>query len=77
MNLEVQAMVDLLDGHIVGWPLVKELKARFPHAKRDDVFLAIGMALTLKEADLMIYEGLGPTNTAHAEAQGADNSKAP
>jgi hypothetical protein len=58
MNPDVQAMVELLDGSLVGMPLVKELRAKFPHMKREDVYLAIGMALTLKEADLMVYEGL-------------------
>jgi hypothetical protein len=58
VNPDIVAMVELLDGSLVGMPLVKELKARFPHAKRDDVYLAIGMAMTLKEADLMVYEGL-------------------
>ena len=56
----------MLDGSLVGMPLVKELRARFPRAKRDDVYLAIGMALTLKEADLMIYESVGQHALADA-----------
>jgi hypothetical protein len=56
MNPTVEAMVRLLDGHTVGFTLLAELRRQFPHAKRDDVYLAISMALTLKEADLMQYE---------------------
>jgi hypothetical protein len=55
MNPDVDAIANLLDGSLVGLPLYHELSARFPHTKRDDVYLAISIAFTLKEADLMIF----------------------
>jgi|HubBroStandDraft_6_1064221.scaffolds.fasta_scaffold16635_2 hypothetical protein len=56
MNDTIRDIANLIDSGLVGIALVKELRARFPHAKRDEVFMAIGIAVTLKAADLMIYE---------------------
>ena len=49
-------IANLLDGSLVGLPLYHRLREQFPRTRRDDVYLAISIALTLKEADLMIYE---------------------
>lgn len=56
MNPDVDAIANLLDGSLVGLPLYRALRERFPRTRRDDVYLAISIAFTLKEADLMIFE---------------------
>jgi hypothetical protein len=45
----------LLEGQ-VGFALAAELRRRFSQAKREDFFLAISLAWTAREADLVVAE---------------------
>ena len=43
-------MAEVLCGPHVGAALLDELRSRFPHAKRDDVYRAIAFAWTYQQA---------------------------
>jgi hypothetical protein len=43
-------MAEFLCGPLVGLSLLAELRARFPHARRDDVYQAIALAWTWQQA---------------------------
>lgn len=43
-------MADFLCGPLVGHALLTELRARFPHAKRDDVYRAVALAWTHQQS---------------------------
>jgi len=45
-----EEIADLLMGDLTGANLLKELRVRFPHAKRDDVYRAIAYAWTYQQA---------------------------
>lgn len=51
-------LADLLGSGMTGPPLVAELRTRFPHANRSEVFFGIAIAVSLFEADrlLLIHE---------------------
>jgi hypothetical protein len=50
-------MADLITSSgLAGIPLAKALHAYFPTARREDVYLAIGMAVALLQADLVVAE---------------------
>ena len=43
-------LADLLCGPMVGHSLLAEMRARFPHIKRDDCFRAVALAWTYQQA---------------------------
>ena len=43
-------MAEFLCGPLVGTSLLAELRSRFPHARRDDVYRAISIAWTYQQA---------------------------
>lgn len=55
-------IAELLCGGAVGFALLDELRVRFPHAKRDDVYRAVATAWTYQQAgwlaDVCESEGL-------------------
>ena len=57
-QLPAAAMADCITSGLAGLPLVEALNAHFAHARRGDVYLAIGLAVAVLQADLVI---------AHAE----------
>lgn len=56
MNETVEKMVDLMQSGLVGLPLLYALREQFGKATRDEVFMAVATAITLCEANLMLYE---------------------
>jgi hypothetical protein len=56
MTETVTEMARLLSSGLTGRPLLAALTEQFSHAKRSDVFLAVAMAITLREADLVQFE---------------------
>lgn len=48
-------MADFLCGPLTGQALLAELRSQFPHARRDDVYLAIAMAWTYHQAETLEY----------------------
>lgn len=49
-------IAQLLTGGLTGIPLLKALRAGFPHAKRNDVFMGVVLAISMYESGLMIAE---------------------
>lgn len=43
-------MAELLCGDLTGHALLAELRSKFPHARRDDVYRAIAIAWTYQQA---------------------------
>jgi hypothetical protein len=61
----IQMAEFLCDSGYVGQTLLHELRARFPHARRDDVYRAIAMAWTYHQAGhLADYIALEVARTA-------------
>jgi hypothetical protein len=47
-------LADLLISGVTGFRLMAELRERFPHANRSDVFFGVAMAISLFEADRIV-----------------------
>lgn len=50
------AMADCISSGLSGMALVQALRHHFPAAKRDEVYLAIGTAVAILQADLTLAE---------------------
>ena len=50
------AMADCMSSGLFGMKLTKALQRHFPSSRREDVYLAIGMAVAIYEADLTMAE---------------------
>jgi hypothetical protein len=57
-NLVACELADLLISGTTGLRLMAELRQRFPHANRSDVFFGVAMAISLLEAERieLLYE---------------------
>ncbi len=55
-DLPAKAIADCINSGLAGQKLTDTLRHHFPAAKRDDVYLAIGLASALFHADLMIAQ---------------------
>ena len=52
----VYSLADLLMSGLIGMPLLKEMRARFGAVTREEAFLAIVLARTDLEVDLVLAE---------------------
>ena len=57
-NLVACELADILISGVTGLRLIAELRQRFPHANRSDVFFGVAMAISLLEAERIevLYE---------------------
>lgn len=55
-QIPAAAMADCITSGLAGMPLVQALTVHFPQARRGDVYLAIGLAVAVLQADLVIAE---------------------
>jgi hypothetical protein len=55
-RFDITEMADVLSSGVVGRELTRMLTAHFPKTTRADIYMAIGMASALTEADLAIAE---------------------